>query len=69
MKKYEGCELLNRQNATGAVRLRQKERTKENNMRTMCATYFLAARVARMAYFNAVQNMSPVPKDRNSGFS
>jgi hypothetical protein len=30
---------------------RQRERTKNNMMRTMCATYFLAAHIVRLAFW------------------
>jgi hypothetical protein len=60
---------LNRQNATVAARLRQKERKKQKQYAHNVRTYLLAARAACLAYFNAVQKTFFLLKYRRSGLS
>jgi hypothetical protein len=60
---------LNRQNAKHAARAAKGNAQKNNMMRTMCASYFLAAHIVRLAYFNAVQRTFFLLKYRLSGFS
>jgi hypothetical protein len=42
---------LNRQNAKHAARAAKGNAQKNNMMRTMCATYFLAAHIVRIAFW------------------